>query len=151
MGKSILSGNNRLCDGEFRGERNQRSIDNSNYKQFCYESDLSGKRLLMRQQGGAVIEIDAQVNGEVPRLEHIHAMKILQTTKAELKSCFKISLMDTEIDVEAVKDMQKCGKTIGKELNWLYRREKQDFSKYEHGNGEETVSRHDSKYVKEEE
>ena len=33
-----------------------------------------------------------------------------------MKSCFKISLMDTEIDTEAVKDMQKCGKTIG---NWI--------------------------------
>lgn len=94
---------------EIKGPLTIPIISNSVMKVIC-----QGKGFYETTRRGCYRKLDAQVNGRGASLRaYTRAMKILQTTKAELKSCFKISLMDTEIDVEAVKDMQKCGKTIG--------------------------------------
>lgn len=97
---------------EIKGPLTIPIISNSVTKVIC-----QGKGTYETTKRGCYRKIDAQVNGmSAPFGAYTRAMNILQSTKEELKSCFKISLMDTEIDTEAVKDMQKCGKTIG---NWI--------------------------------
>lgn len=97
---------------EIKGPLTIPIISNSVMKVIC-----QGKGTYETTKRGCYRKIEAQVNGMSASFgAYTRAMKILQSTKAELKSCFKISLMDTEIDVEAMKDMQDCGKTIG---NWV--------------------------------